>query len=522
MTTAIDPQQRELLSKMATPSRLARYTCKEIFGFEFDAAPHILHMEDRLLDAVFDLSRQRFVSVSMPPRHGKSVFVSVFLAAWFLGMYPEKRVILITYSQDYAVQWGRAVRDILTRYGKELFNRTVSRDASSNTDWQMERSLGGMLAVGIGGGITGRGGDLIIIDDLIKNRQEAASDATKKYHREEYDSSIRTRLEPGGTMVVVATRWAADDLPGHLRALGETDEESAEQGELPEIDEWEFIDFPALAIPPKELDPEEEDFKLWEDELGRHDGDALWPTRWTAPALRRLRNSIDPLVWAALYQQDPALASNVKFDPETWGNFPDWEGPRLKTECTKLVRVWDLAASDKKGDWTVGTLMGLHRGGGVYVFEVQRFRKHPTEVENIVRSTAAADGHGVTIMIEQERAGAGKTVLAHYQKILIGYVVKEARAETSKESRAMLYASKQGQGAVMLPEHAPWRKAWVKEHEGFPWIKHDDMVDTGAYGFNELALTYSECFYWAPGESVTPLVMMGDPDKVRQELMNRA
>ncbi len=515
----LDPQSAELIRKMGTPSRLAMTTCKDVLGFQFTPAKHILHMERRLLSAIGDTSRRRFVSISMPPRHGKSIYCSVFLAAWFLGMYPEKNVILISYSEDYALQWGRVVRDILTRYGKPLFGRTVDKGASSNTDWKMERSIGGMISVGVGGGITGRGGDLIIIDDLIKNRQEAASDATKKYHREEYDSSIRTRLEPGGTMVVVATRWAVDDLPGHLH------EERASG------DQWEFIDFPALALLPREVD----DFEQWEDELGRrvHQvedaegnvelvGDALWPEREPTENLLQTRASIDPLVWAALYQQNPALSSDLMFRPENWQEYPNIYRRELMGACSRLVRVWDLAASDKKGDWTVGCLMGEHRSGLLYVFDVIRMRKNATAVEEIVLETAKADGAAVKILIEQERAGAGKSVLQHYQKMLMGYIVAPAQAEASKESRAQTYSSKQGAGLIYIPDEAAWKKDWVKEHEGFPNIRHDDQVDTGAYAFNELTLGWGgESAFFSPVQSRRPLVWGGDPQAAALALMAR-
>jgi predicted phage terminase large subunit-like protein len=414
---SLDPQSAELIRKMGTPSRLAMTTCKGVLGFEFAPARHILHMERKLLAAIGDTSRRRFVSISMPPRHGKSIYCSVFLAAWFLGMYPEKNVILISYSEDYALQWGRVVRDILTRYGKPLFGRTVDKGASSNTDWKMERSIGGMISVGVGGGITGRGGDLIIIDDLIKNRQEAASDATKKY---------------------------------------------------------------------------------------------------------QTRASIDALVWAALYQQNPALSSDLMFRPENWQEYPNIYRRELMGSCSRLVRVWDLAASDKKGDWTVGCLMGLHRSGLLYVFDVIRMRKNATAVEEIVLETAKQDGAAVKILIEQERAGAGKSVLQHYQKMLMGYIVAPAQAEASKESRAQTYSSKQGAGLIYIPDESAWKKDWVKEHEGFPNIRHDDQVDTGAYAFNELTLGWGgESAFFSPVQSPRPLVWGGDPQAAALALMAR-
>lgn len=506
-TEELDPKTRALLKKMGTPARLAIHASKEITGFQWDTAVHLQLMERRILDAVLDFSRQRFISVSMPPRHGKSFYCSVFLAAWFLGMYPEKNVILITYSDDFAAKWGKAVRDVLTRYGTELFGRSVAKDATSKTDWLMERSMGGMLAVGIGGGITGRGGDLIIIDDLIKNQQEARSDATKKHHRDEYDSSIRTRLEPGGTIVCVATRWAPDDLPGYLHDPNENG------------DDWEFLEFPAIAEAPLDLDPESEDFRLWEDELGRHDGDALWPERWPVENLIAIRNSVDGLIWNALYQQKPRLTEGAMFPEESWMSFPAYESSRLRTECWRFVRAWDIAASKDKGDWTVGVLMGLHQSGAIYIFDVRRGRWSSAEAETEVTRAAEGDGARTTILIEQERAGAGKAFVEHYQRLLLNRIVEGVRAEGDKQTRAAIYSAKQNQGLIWIPDQAVWRDGWIDEHKNFGYVRHDDQVDAGAYAFNELASLGGACAMWAP--PMSPQLTLNDPRSAFMAVMNR-
>lgn len=494
MTTAeLDPIHEDQIRKMGLPSRLGVTVSKDTLGFQWEAPAHILLMERKILAKIFDVSQQSFVSISMPPRHGKSFYCSVFLAAWFLGMYPSKRVILVTYSDDFAKDWGRLVRDILTRCGMEMFGATVDRSADSATNWKMANSIGGMLAAGIESGITGKGADLIIIDDLIKNQEEARSAARKQAHFEEYVSSVRSRLEPGGTIVYVGTRWAPDDLPGRLR-------EPTEDG-----DEWEFIDFPALA----ELPPDHEgDWDSWEDELGRHvhevtrldaegneyldyEGDALWPGRWDTKTLRQIRNTLiasgQALTWHALYQGVPRLAEDATFDPDKWGSFPAAASETLKTECIKLVRSWDLASSKGKGDWTVGTLMGLHRSGRVYVFDVVRGRLAPADVQQRVLATAEADGTKVKILIEEEKSGSGKTVTEGYKRFLLAYDVEGVRLQGDKEERAFMYSAKQGDGLVMLPDSAHWRKAWIDEHRDFGYTRHDDQVDTGSQGFNELA-----------------------------------
>lgn len=494
MTTAeLDPLQEDQLRKMGLPSRLGITVSKDNLGFQWEAPPHILLMERKILAKIFDTSTQSFISISMPPRHGKSFYCSVFLAAWFLGMFPNKRVILVTYSDDFAKEWGRLVRNLLTRIGQELFGVTVDSSADSATNWKLSNSIGGMLAAGIESGITGKGADLIIIDDLIKNQEEARSAARKQAHHDEYVSSVRSRLEPGGTIVYVGTRWAPDDLPGRLR-------ETVEDG-----DEWEFVDFPALAELPKDY---EGDWSEWEDELGRHvhevvrhdaegneyldyEGDALWAGRWDVKTLRQIRNTLlasgQALTWHALYQGIPRLAEDATFDPDKWGSYPAAAAESLKTECIKLVRSWDLASSKGKGDWTVGTLMGLHRSGRVYIFDVIRGRLAPADVETRVLETAQEDGVQVKILIEEERSGSGKTVSDGYKRRLIAHDVEGIRAVGDKEERAFLYSAKQGHGLIMLPDSAHWRQAWIDEHRDFGYTRHDDQVDTGSQGFNELA-----------------------------------
>jgi len=482
MTTALDPKDQVRLSHMALPSRLAQYVSKDLFGFEWIPAPHIAYMEQRVLANVLE-PKKTFISISMPPRHGKSLYCSAALAAWFLGMYPEKNVILVTYSEDYALRYGRLVRDILARYGKELFGRSVSRGANSVTDWQMERSLGGMLSVGVGGGITGRGGDLIIIDDLIKNQQEARSNATKLFHKTEYDASIRTRLETGGTIVAVATRWAMDDLPGRWREMDEAG------------DQWEFVDFPCIAECPKDEDPE-----IWRDELGRKDGDALWPARLPVEEAMKTKASIEELVWAAMYQQDPSTLQTAMFPADKWGTYPWYQRDEVMKKCVRFVRAWDLAASEESGDWTVGVWMGMGWDGRIYVLDVDRFRSGPTEVENRVLKRAEEDGVKTHVIIEQEKAGSGKTVVAHYARVLMNRVVEAIPVTGSKDERAMIYAGKMGAGLVLIPDEIHWRKEWVDEHKLFGRIKTDDQVDAAAHGFNYLADQGGVARIWSPAE----------------------
>lgn len=472
--------------QIALPSRLAQVVSKEVTGYQWAPAPHLLKWEELIVDAVLD-PEQRFVRLNAPPRMGKSQYVSLFLPAWLLGMFPDRSIILVTYSDDFAVEWGRGVRDILKAYGRKLFNRTISKDTQSAAFWHMERSFGGMTAVGVGGSLTGRGGGVIIVDDLIKNIQEANSVAVKKTHLEWYDSTLRTRLEPGGTIIMMSTRWAEDDLTGAL-------EEREARGST---ERWDKLVFPALAECPKGENPE-----TWRDILGRKEGDPLWPERWPLQSMLNLKGSLDPIIWDALYQQNPVPRQGGMFPRENWRFFPCEQIDDQSQKCRTKVRVWDLAASQDSGDWTVGVLMGINPQNHFCVLDVQRFRKDPAGSERAIIETAERDGLGVGIVIEQERSGAGSIVIDNYKRVLPRWNVTGRRPVGTKEQRANVYASKVGAGLVWLPSGAPWVEDYIVEHQKFPRSRWDDQVDTSVYAFDELADQALGTTVWTPGDSV--------------------
>ena len=186
--------------------------------------------------------------VSLPPRHGKSELLSHWTPVWFLANWPQKRVGLASYAAEFAETWGRRARDSVVENAQEL-GIQVRPDLNRASEWELTAG-GGMMTAGVGGPFTGRGFDLLIIDDPIKNRQEANSAALRRHVWEWWRSTARTRLEPGGSIIVVMTRWHEDDLAGKL--LGAAPDDGGA------IDRWQHIRLPALA---------EED-----DPLGREPG----------------------------------------------------------------------------------------------------------------------------------------------------------------------------------------------------------------------------------------------------------
>ena len=178
-------------------------------------ADHLGLLNRKLLDVAE--GRINRLLITMPPRHGKSEFASKYFPAWFLGRYPEKRVILASYEADFASQWGRKVRDLLEHHGSRLFGVMVRHDSKAADRWELADHGGGMQTAGVGGAITGKGADLLIIDDPVKNAEQANSDVYREKTWEWYTSTAYTRLEPGGAVILIQTRWHEDDQIGSTR-----------------------------------------------------------------------------------------------------------------------------------------------------------------------------------------------------------------------------------------------------------------------------------------------------------------
>jgi predicted phage terminase large subunit-like protein len=487
-TKTAEEQLEEITQALRLPTALACYGNKLLFGAPYQVPPHVLLIEQKVLAGVLDNSQQSLLMVNLPPRHGKS-FYMMWLCAWLVMMFPHKRIMYVTYSDDFSVVWGRRVKKIIETLGPKLAGVTISKDASANSDWTLENGMGGMLSVGINGNITGRDADIVVVDDVLKDSKDANSKAVKKAIIDQFDSAIRPRLEPGGTMIIISTRWAEDDLAGTLQQREHED---------PGADQWTKVILPALAEPSEDEQQqftEEADFALWEDELGRHLGEALWPERFNTEHLHKLRAN-NPINFATLYQQTPNVREGGLFPIANWQYYDPAELPPMSAKTTR----WDLAASDNAGDYTVGLTLGRGADGKMYVLEVQRFRSDSITVETRVKNTAYRQGVGVTIGIEQERAGAGKTVIAFYQRTLRGFTVKGDRPEGSKEDRAAPVSGHVAGGLVLLPEGAEWLTDFLHEFKLFPRGKNDDQVDCLVYAFNELYEGSGGVEIWSSGD----------------------
>jgi hypothetical protein len=243
---------------------------------------------------------------------------------WFLSLFPDRHVLLATYESDFSAHWGRQVRNLISEYSPQLGIK-LTDDSKAADRWNTPEG-GGMFTTGIGGPITGRGGNLIVVDDPVKNQEQASSETYRERAIEWFNSTLYTRAEPGATMIVLMTRWHQRDLAGYLL----TDQ----------ANRWEEIRLPAIA---------EEN-----DQLGREVGRALCPERFDEETLETTQVQVGSRVWNALYQQRPSAEEGNIFRRE-WRKFYRDEPAAF----TQVIQSWDLSFKEtKSSDFVVCQVWG--------------------------------------------------------------------------------------------------------------------------------------------------------------------
>ncbi len=397
------------------------------------------------------------IILTVPPRHGKSEFISVNTPIWYLEKYSNKYVMNISYGLDLVTDFSLKVRTAFLDEDNHHLLSTRLRHDKLKIDRFLTTANGGVTAAGIGGPITGRGADLLIVDDYIKNAEAALSAPQKQSAWEWFKSTAWTRLEPNASVIVLATRWAQDDLIGRIL------EEWSEMN-------WIIINLPAIA---RENDP-----------LGRKVGEPLWPERYNLKALMEIKMALGSYWWSAMYQQDPMASMSDAALGECIKIIDSSELPHPSK--LKKVRAWDLASTEGGGDYTTGPLLAREiNTTNFFILDMQRFRKSSAKVETAVETVAERDGFGIPVWMEQEPGSAGKTVIDHYAAdIFSEYSFKAEKPSGQIEVRSQpLNACIEFGGMSMV--RAPWNKELRKEFNAFPDCAHDDQIC-------ELALAYSK------------------------------
>jgi predicted phage terminase large subunit-like protein len=377
--------------------------------------------------------------INMPPRHGKSELASRRFPAWFLGRHPTKSIIAASYNSDLASDFGRQVRNIVSS-GEytPLFQTALAEDSRAANRWNTSQG-GSYVAAGVGTAITGRGADVFLIDDPIKDRQEADSETQRQTVWDWYTSTAYTRLAPGGRIIVIQTRWHEDDLSGKLLA------EQARGG-----DKWDVLELPAI----------------------NDHGEALWPDFYDLAALERIRTVLPARDWSALYQQRPAPDEGDYFKRE-WFRFYNTVPQHLRTYGAS-----DYAVTAKGGDYTVHVVAGVDPDDNLYILDVWR-----AQSESHVWVDAFIDlvAKHKPLNWGEEQGQIIKSLGPFIDKRMRErrvYCRREQMASVAdKPTRARSFQARAAMGKVYLPHNAPWVADVLGEMLNFPVGKHDDAVD---------------------------------------------
>lgn len=407
--------------------------------------------------------------ILMPPRHGKSQLASKLYPAWHLGHYPHHEFIGCSYNISLALDFSREIRDVIrSDYYQKLFERSrLNPDFMSAEAWRLLSATGvgagGYNAAGVGGGITGKGAHVLVIDDPVKNNEEAESPDLRKKIWNWYQSTAYTRLAPGGGVLIIQTWWHDDDLAGRIQK---------EMAEDPEADQFEIVKYPAIA-------EEDEEFRL--------EGEPLHPARYDLPALLKIKRTLGANYWSALYQQAPISEEGAYFRPDMF-LYAD-ETP--VKENLLIYQAWDFAISDEqvsRGDYTVGVTLGVDYDNNAHVLEMVRMKTNDTAkmedaIIDMYSRYSRVNGFGVEDGQIWRTFKKGLQRRMKDRNVFISLDDKDnvLKPVNSKMARARPLQARMQNRKVLFPRGASWFDSMQREMLRFPAGAHDDIVDAMAW-----------------------------------------
>lgn len=404
----------------------------------------------------------------MPPRHGKSMLCSEEFPAWALGKSPEFQIIATSYSSPLAYDFSRKVQGIINSADFPLlFDSCRIQPGIEAMDLWATTAGGRYCATGVGGPLTGRGSHILLIDDPIKNREEAESSTQRLLIKNWYTSTAYTRLMPGGGVLIIQTRWHDDDLAGWLIHLNEqAEKEFITTGEWPaDADRWEVVEYPAIAI---------------KREAHREIGDALHPARYPLSALLRIKRTLGDRDWNALFQQSPVPEEGAYFTKE---HLRYYEG--AAPHGMSIIAACDLAISKADhANYSVICVVGVDEKDDIYVLDVQRGRWDAGE---IVDKLIACQRTWKPQLIGIERTHVEQAIGPFLEKRITeeklwGMAVEPLNpGKRDKQLRAKPIQGRMRQGKVLLPKGRSFLEWFVPELLRFPNGVHDDGVDAIAW-----------------------------------------
>jgi predicted phage terminase large subunit-like protein len=389
--------------------------------------------------------------INMPPRHTKSEFASYLLPSWFLGMYPGKKIIQTSHTAELAVGFGRKVRNLVDSDAYKDIFPDVALQSDSKAAGRWATNYGGdYFAIGVGGAVTGKGADLLIIDDPHSEQEAALSEVNPEIYDKTYEwytSGPRQRLQPGGAIVIVMTRWSKKDLTGQvLKAAAQRSGE-----------EWEVIDFPAI-LP---------------------SGKPLWPQFWSLRELAALKEELPNGKWMAQYMQQPTSDVSAIIKREWWQIWPDDEPPF----CEFLIQSWDTAfLKTERSDYSACTTWGvfykpdatgINRANIILLNAFKSRMEFPELKQRAMQEFK--EWNPDTLVVEAKAAGSPLI----FELRAMGIPVQEFTPTKGNDKIARLnsVADIFASGMVWVP-NTSWAEELVEEVASFPSGEHDDMVDS--------------------------------------------
>ena len=379
--------------------------------------------------------------VNMPPRHTKSEFASYLLPAWMVGRDPKLKIIQATHTAELAFRFGRKTKNLIdTEEYQKIFKTTLQEDSKAAGRW--ETSAGGeYFAAGVGGAITGRGADLLIIDDP-HSEQDAMSRTALDSAYEWYTSGPRQRLQPGGKIVLVMTRWSTRDLTGRL----------INNQKEPKSDQWHVVEFPAIM-----------------------DHEPVWPQYWTIEELEKVQASLPAGKWNAQWMRNPVAEQGALIKRDWWNMYQGKEVPQL----SYVLQSYDTAFSKKEtADFSAITTWGL-------------FYPYEDSLPNIILLDAVKDRfdfpelrrqalqqyhHWKPDMVVIEAKASGQPLIDEFRKLYIPVFAFTPSKGNDKHSRVNSVAPLFESGIVWAPDR-DFAEEVVEQCAAFPYGDHDDLVD---------------------------------------------
>ena len=459
------------------------YVCYVHEG-RYKKAPHS-EFVGRIIQDAMDKKKQmnageiqmenQYIAINMPPRHSKSMTITETLPSYYLGNFPEDRVIEISYSDTFARRFGKKNKEKVKQYGADLFDIHISKESSAHDEWLLDNEIGGMISRGVLSSITGMGADLMIIDDPIKNREEADSETHRGKIWDEWIDSFSTRLHPGAIVILILTRWHEDDLQGRLL--------SKEYGEpLP----WQVYNLP--------LEAEEDDV------IGRAVGEPLWPERYGLEFIQERKRY--PSSFNSLYQGRPTAAEGNLLK-RIWWKYYD-----ILPKMVHTIMSIDATFKDEADSDFVCIQVWGKNGADMYLIDNLKARMNfPTTLQairNMVRKHPKAHAKLV------EDKANGPAIIAMLKNEIGGIIA--VNPQGGKVARVNAVSPYIESGNVYLPRHASWVHDFVEECASFPQGKNDDQVDTMSQALNRF-------IYYHSNEKVIPKEPQTLEEKVHRHII---